>query len=106
MLQDPCTATLAPSYDLLRIPSDRTDSSSVDTNLRVMKMAGDGRCMFRALAQGLARLQGRILRADMEEQEADQLRLAVAEALCRGPPRRNQFGDAVIALEAEDKLPK
>jgi len=62
--------------------------------------------MFRAIALGLARNQGRVLGPAAEEQEADQLRLAVAEALCRTPKRRSQFGDAVIALEVEDRLPK
>ena len=36
-----------------------------------------------------------------EEQEADQLRLAVAEALCRTHKRRSEFGNAVIAVEAQ-----
>lgn len=37
---------------------------------------------------------------------ADQLRLAVAEAICRTAKRRNEFSNAVIAIEAEDRLPK
>lgn len=37
---------------------------------------------------------------------ADQLRLAVAEALCRTAARRNEFASAVYAVEAEDKLQK
>jgi hypothetical protein len=37
---------------------------------------------------------------------ADQLRLAVAEALCRTPKRRNEFAQAVYAVEAEDKIQK
>ena len=60
--------------------------------------------MFRAIALGLARNQGRILGPAAEEQEADQLRLAVAEALCRTPARRSQFGDAVLSLQAEDSI--
>jgi hypothetical protein len=62
--------------------------------------------MFRAIAQGLARNQGRFMGPAAEEQEADQLRLAVAEAICRSNQRRNQFGDAMIAIEAEDSLPR
>lgn len=38
--------------------------------------------------------------------EADQLRLAVAEALCRTPKRRNDFKEAVKAVQAEDNLPR
>lgn len=75
-----------------------------DSRLRVVRIKGDGRCMFRALSQGLARNQGRVLGPAAEEQEADQLRLAVAEALCRSPKRRSEFGDAVISLQAEDTL--
>lgn len=37
---------------------------------------------------------------------ADQLRLAVAEALCRTAARRNEFAPAVYAVEAEDKMQK
>lgn len=36
----------------------------------------------------------------------DQLRLAVAEALCRTAARRNEFASAVYAVEAEDKMQK
>jgi hypothetical protein len=102
----------------------------------------------RALAQGLARNQGRFLGTAVEEQEAgelvplllaarpasllfsftvskqarnhlllslpyplarppaDQLRLAVAEALCRTAARRNEFAPAVYAVEAENKMQK
>ena len=60
--------------------------------------------MFRSIAIGLARNQGRILGPSAEEQEADQLRLAVAEALCRTPKRRSEFNDAVISLQAEDNI--
>ncbi len=70
----------------------------------MIKIRGDGKCMFRAIALGLARNQGRFLGADAEQREADNLRIAVAEALCRTPKRRRQFGRAVIALESEDTL--
>lgn len=79
-------------------------SSRIEKSLRVIRVRGDGKCMFRAIALGLARNQGRFLGSDAEEREADNLRLAVAEALCRTPKRRRQFGQAVIALEAEDTL--
>jgi len=62
--------------------------------------------MFRAMAQGLARNKGAVLRPDTEQDEADQLRLAVAEALCRTDKRRKEFKEAVRALEAEDSLPR
>lgn len=84
----------------------RAAATAAEHHMRVIRVKGDGRCMFRAIALGLARNQGRILGANAEEQEADQLRLAVAEALCRSPKRRADFGEAVIAVQAEDKLQK
>ena len=72
--------------------------------LKVIRVKGDGKCMFRALALGLARNQGRILAGDIEVKEADNLRMAVAEALCRTDKRRKQFGRAVRALQQEDSL--
>lgn len=72
--------------------------------LKVIRVKGDGKCMFRAIALGLARNQGRILAADVEQKEADNLRMAVAEALCRTDARRKQFGQAVRALQQEDTL--
>lgn len=75
-----------------------------EQGLRVIRVKGDGRCMFRCIALGLARNRNRILGPAAEEQEADQLRLAVAEALCRTPKRRSEFPDAVISLQAEDTI--
>ncbi|GAB4822635.1 hypothetical protein N2152v2_009681 [Parachlorella kessleri] len=79
-------------------------AKQAETGLRIVRVRGDGRCMFRALALGLARNMGRILGPAAEEQEADQLRLAVADAICRTAKRRNEFSPAVIAIEAETKL--
>jgi hypothetical protein len=81
-----------------------SSGAMTERGLRVIRIKADGRCMFRSIAVSMARNQGRILGPAAEEQEADQLRLAVAEALCRTHKRRNDFGDAVIALEAEDNL--
>ena len=69
--------------------------------LKLVKIKGDGRCLFRALAQGMARHQGIHLSASIETQEADQLRGAVAEALCRTPARRREFRDALLSVQAE-----
>ena len=44
---------------------------------------GDGRCMFRALVIGLALSKGKFVNKRSEESEADTLRVAAAEALCR-----------------------
>lgn len=82
-------------------------ASATPLRLRRHVIKGDGRCMFRALAQGMARNKGAVLKPDTEETEADQLRLAVAEALCRTTKRRSDFKDAVRAMEAEgDTIPR
>ena len=75
-----------------------------EKGLRVIRVQGDGKCMFRSIALGLARNKGRILGPAAEEQEADQLRLAVAEALCRTPQRRRDFPEAVISLQVDDNI--
>jgi hypothetical protein len=57
--------------------------------------------MFRALAVGLAHLKRENLGAAGEEREADQLRLAVAESMCRSPEKRKRFDAAVTAVSFE-----
>jgi hypothetical protein len=57
--------------------------------------------MFRSLALGLAALKGRNMTSGDEEFEADQLRLAVAESLCRTPEKRKQFSESVMAISYE-----
>jgi hypothetical protein len=79
-------------------------SAAPGLRLKVIRIKGDGKCMFRAIALGLARNQGRILTSDVEQKEADNLRMAVAEALCRTDKRRRQFSRAVMALQQEDTL--
>jgi len=78
--------------------------AAAPATLKVIRIKGDGKCMFRALALGLARNQGRVLPPPVEQKEADNLRMAVAEALCRTEKRRKQFGRAVRALQQEDTL--
>ena len=67
----------------------------------MVKVRGDGRCMFRSLAIGLAHLRKLNLSAREEETDADQLRLAVAESMCRSPEKRKSFENAVIAISFE-----
>uniref|UniRef100_A0A7S0SZV5 Ubiquitin thioesterase OTU n=1 Tax=Mantoniella antarctica TaxID=81844 RepID=A0A7S0SZV5_9CHLO len=68
---------------------------------KVIRIRGDGKCMFRALALGLAHIKKDVMTASMEEHEADQLRLAVAESMCRTPEKRKQFETAVTAISFE-----
>jgi len=69
---------------------------------RILKIKGDGRCMFRALAQGLSRNKGIFMSGDTETKEADDLRLAVRDALCRGEKRKKEFKEAIFSLEATE----
>ena len=58
-------------------------------------------------AKGLAAGQGTFLSADTEEADADELRMAVSDALCRSQERLKQFGEVVPSIEAvEGGLPK
>jgi len=76
-----------------------------DLGIRVIK--GDGKCMFRALARGMARNKGVVLSPEDETRDADTLRLAVRDALCRSDERRRAFQEAVTSVEvAEGGLPK
>ncbi|KAL3132074.1 hypothetical protein ABBQ32_008684 [Trebouxia sp. C0010 RCD-2024] len=69
---------------------------------RILKIKGDGRCLFRALAQGLSRNKGVFISEETETKEADELRLAVRDALCRTEKRKKEFKNAVISLEATE----
>lgn len=60
--------------------------------------------MFRALALGLAALKNRIVTSGEEEREADELRLAVAESLCRSEEKRREFVEAATAISYETGL--
>ena len=76
-----------------------------DLGIRVIK--GDGKCMFRALARCMARNKGVVLSPEDETRDADTLRLAVRDALCRSDERRRAFQEAVTSVEvAEGGLPK
>ena len=73
---------------------------------RLVKIKGDGRCMFRALVNGMTRNKGKYIGGDAEAQQADALRLAVAEALCRSEVHRLEFEEAVEAISYEADLPQ
>ena len=51
-------------------------------------------------AKGLAHGKGQFLGGPAEEADADELRRAVADALCRGPERLKQFREVVPSIEA------
>ncbi|KAK4536526.1 hypothetical protein CDCA_CDCA08G2551 [Cyanidium caldarium] len=59
------------------------------TALRVVQTAGDGRCLFRAIAKCLAHYGQRPLPERLERADADALREAAYEEICLR--RRNEF---------------
>lgn len=69
-------------------------------HFRVHQVAADGRCLFRALAVGLARASGVALSAGEEVAEADGLRALAAGALC-GRQVRPEFSAALFSVRAE-----
>jgi hypothetical protein len=96
----------APAFELARATSSKGTKKSATKKRKgefyqVVRVRGDGRCMFRALALGLAALAKRNVTSGEEEFEADQLRLAVAESLCRTAEKRANFGEAVTAISFE-----
>lgn len=62
--------------------------------LRVVKVTGDGRCLFRAIAKGLAHAGGRPLPAHLERADADALREAAYQQVC--VLRRDEFRKKAI----------
>ncbi|KAG2541890.1 hypothetical protein PVAP13_9NG707200 [Panicum virgatum] len=70
----------------------------------VQRVTGDGRCMFRALAKGMAKNKGIPLTPREEVQDADDLRMAVKEIICDSETERQKFEEAVIAITVEQSL--
>ena len=69
--------------------------------LSLVKVKGDGKCLFRSLVLGLAAVKGLTLSSSQEEKEADALRTAVAEVMCGAAERREAFPEALIAIKDE-----
>ncbi|CAI5526829.1 unnamed protein product, partial [Closterium sp. Naga37s-1] len=70
----------------------------------VRRVQADGRCMFRALVSGMAANKNMALSPSDETREADELRLAVADALCGSEKRRAAYEEALIAITVEESL--
>nr|CAB3496397.1 unnamed protein product [Digitaria exilis] len=86
----------------------------------VQRVTGDGRCMFRALAKGMAKNKGIPLIPREEVQDAeilvltlifkltpnsiDDLRMAVKEIICDSETERQKYEEAVIAITVEQSL--
>ncbi|XVE62009.1 hypothetical protein DITRI_Ditri06bG0084400 [Diplodiscus trichospermus] len=70
----------------------------------VQKVTGDGRCLFRALAKGMAFNKGMALSPREERNGADELRMAVKEVLCDSSNERLQYEEALVAITVEESL--
>lgn len=62
--------------------------------LRVHPIKGDGRCMFRAIAQSLAHVEGRPLTTAFQTKDADALRKAAMYVICN--EKRDAFEQAKV----------
>ena len=99
------TATTGNEEESANFTSYEPKGFEPDLGIRIIK--GDGKCMFRALARGMARNKGVVLSPEDETRDADTLRLAVRDALCRSDERRQVFQEAVTSVEvAEGGIPK
>ncbi|KAK2966144.1 hypothetical protein RJ640_018397 [Escallonia rubra] len=70
----------------------------------VQKVTGDGRCLFRALVKGMAFNKGIGLHPRDERENADELRMAVKEAICDNEQERVQYEEALVAITVEESL--
>lgn len=85
----------------LRSPSPHPLSSLARSSPQIK---GDGRCLFRAIAQGLARSKGVSLLGPEETEEADLLRMAVHNALCAEKPRK-EYHPAIRSAHVDAPMP-
>ena len=107
------TATITPSsssvrrilhlknsvFDLSKAADKKSSSKKKkkkSEHFQCVKIKGDGRCMFRALALGLAHLSKHNMTSSEETKEADTLRNAVFEQMCRDEEKRKGHSEANI----------
>ncbi|KAF7054518.1 hypothetical protein CFC21_062180 [Triticum aestivum] len=112
LLEDPAPAPAPPVWTRLhcfaRIGSSLRGGWSAALNkvehYGVQRVTGDGRCMFRALAKGMAKTRGIPLTPREEVQDADDLRLAVKEVICDNQTERQKYEEAIIAITVDESL--
>jgi len=89
-------------FELARAPA-RRGPAPTDERLREVRVSGDGRCMFRSLALGLAANKNQVL-GSHETEHADKLRMACAEAMCSSVEKRKLYPEALMAVKAEGDI--
>jgi hypothetical protein len=83
--------------------ADKTKSKKKKSeHYQRVKVTGDGRCMFRSLALGLAHISKTNLTSAEETREADTLRNAVFEQMCRDEEKRKSHGEANMSIKYGD----
>ncbi|KAA8499816.1 OTU domain-containing protein [Porphyridium purpureum] len=73
---------VAAAVSLRRLVAKAADALLDERQVRVVRIKGDGRCMFRAIARNLAAFDGRNLSEGAERQDADFLRNAAYKVVC------------------------
>ena len=113
------TATITPSsssvrrilhlknsvFDLSKAADKKSSSKKKkkkSEHFQCVKIKGDGRCMFRALALGLAHLSKHNMTSSEETKEADTLRNAVFEQYCRDEEKRKGHSEASMSIKYGD----
>lgn len=82
--------------------SSKKKTKKKSEHFQCVKIKGDGRCMFRALALGLAHLSKRNMTSSEETKEADTLRNAVFEQMCRDEEKRKGHSEASMSIKYGD----
>ena len=110
------TATITPSsssvrrilhlknsvFDLSKAADKKSSSKKKkkkSEHFQCVKIKGDGRCMFRALALGLAHLSKHNMTSSEETREADTLRNAVFEQILREEEKRKGHSEANMSIK-------
>ncbi|KAJ4761386.1 Cysteine proteinases superfamily protein [Rhynchospora pubera] len=96
----PVFATISSSFS----PGGISAAMEKVEHYSVHKVTGDGRCMFRALAKGMARNRGLPHNPRTELQDADDLRMAVKEVICDSSSERQHYEEALFAITVEEPL--
>ena len=91
-------------FDLSKAADKKSSSKKKkkSEHFQCVKIKGDGRCMFRALALGLAHLSKHNMTSSEETKEADTLRNAVFEQMCRDEEKRKGHSEASMSIKYGD----
>lgn len=72
-------------------------TACVSTCVRIHSLTG---LLLLLQAKGLAHAKGQFVGGEAEEKDADELRMAVSDALCRSPQRLKSFSEVLPSIES------